>query len=88
MDFDIWTADGDLIVLVYIKEKNIVCVDKHFVLYRYTIVNKNGMVLQVIDLGGIITTIKVPDKNAKFDDVTLGFDDLKGMFYVIQSLFW
>src|SRR4029079_15838524 len=29
-------------------------------------------------LGGIVVSLKVPDKNGKFDDVVLGFNDLDG----------
>lgn len=33
------------------------------------------MEIQVINLGGIITSIKVPDKNGVIEDVVLGFDE-------------
>ena len=44
----------------------------------YTLHNKNGMEVQFISYGGIITAIKVPDKNGKTDNVVLGFSDLEG----------
>jgi aldose 1-epimerase len=44
---------------------------------RYTLVNKNGMVVKCIEYGAIITEIRVPDKNGKFADVALGFDKLE-----------
>jgi len=49
-------------------------------LYRYTLKNSNGMVVQVIELGATITSILVPDKHGKFDDVTTGFDTLAGEY--------
>lgn len=44
----------------------------------YTIRNDRGTTMHVIDYGGIITSIRVPDRNGKFDDVVLGFDSLSG----------
>jgi len=49
-------------------------------LYRYRLKNSNGMVVQVIELGATITSILVPDKHGKFDDVTTGFDTLAGEY--------
>lgn len=43
---------------------------------RYTLTNTKGMRVQVITYGGIITSIEVPDRNGKFQDVVLGFDNL------------
>ncbi len=44
---------------------------------RYTLVNaEGGMVVQIINLGGIITALKVADKHGGIDDVVLGFDSL------------
>lgn len=43
---------------------------------RYTLKNSNGVTIKIIDYGGIITSIEVPDKTGKFDDVTPGFDTL------------
>lgn len=45
---------------------------------KYTMTNANGMVVSVINYGGIITNLKVPDKNGKIEDVVLGFDSLEG----------
>lgn len=44
----------------------------------YTLTNPQGMEVRAITLGGIITSIRVPDKDGKFDDVALGFDSLDG----------
>lgn len=42
----------------------------------YTLKNKNGMSMQVINYGGIITTLSVPDKNGTIEDIVLGYDSL------------
>lgn len=44
----------------------------------YTLINKNGAWAKIINYGGIVTELHVPDKNGKFDDVVLGFDKLDG----------
>ncbi len=43
----------------------------------YTLTNKNGMKAKVLNYGGIITELDVPDKNGKLGDVVLGFDNLQ-----------
>lgn len=42
----------------------------------YTLKNKAGMEVKITNYGGIITSINVPDKAGKFDDVALGFNNL------------
>jgi len=44
----------------------------------YTITNSHGMEVRAINYGGIIVSLRVPDKNGKLDDVVLGFDTLDG----------
>jgi aldose 1-epimerase len=44
---------------------------------RFTLVNKNNVVLKCIEYGAIITEIRVPDKDGKIADVVLGFDKLE-----------
>jgi aldose 1-epimerase len=44
--------------------------------YRYTLKNKNGIEMQVINYGGIVTSLKVPDKNGHGEDIVLGYDSL------------
>ncbi len=45
---------------------------------EYTLENKNGMRVGVINYGGIITSIYAPDKDGQLADVVLGFDSLSG----------
>ncbi|HEY8513433.1 MAG TPA: aldose epimerase family protein [Cyclobacteriaceae bacterium] len=47
------------------------------VINQYTLVNQNGLQLQVINLGGTITSLKVPDREGKIEEVTLGCDSLQ-----------
>ena len=44
----------------------------------YTLTNPQGMEVRAITFGGIITSIRVPDRDGKLDDVVLGFDSLEG----------
>ncbi|HEV2320381.1 MAG TPA: aldose epimerase family protein [Verrucomicrobiae bacterium] len=44
----------------------------------YTLQNDNGMVVRILTYGGIIQTVKVPDKNGQMGDVALGYDTLDG----------
>lgn len=45
---------------------------------QYTLINKNNVVVKCIEYGAIVTEIRVPDRDGKFADVALGFDDLDG----------
>lgn len=42
----------------------------------YTLTNKNGMKACITNYGGIIQYLSAPDKNGKYEDVVLGYDDL------------
>ena len=42
----------------------------------FTMTNQSGASVSVIELGAIVTSIIVPDKNGNLADVTLGFDTL------------
>lgn len=41
---------------------------------QYTLTNHKGASVSVIDFGGIVTSIVVPDRDGKLADVNLGFD--------------
>jgi aldose 1-epimerase len=43
----------------------------------YTLTNTEGMEVRTITFGGIITSIRVPDKTGKLGDVALGFNSLE-----------
>ncbi|MCY0970443.1 aldose epimerase family protein [Chryseobacterium wangxinyae] len=40
---------------------------------KYTLTNKNGMKAEVINFGGIITSLTAPDREGKYEDIVLGF---------------
>jgi aldose 1-epimerase len=42
----------------------------------YTLTNKNGMVVKITNYGSRVTSVVVPDKTGKFENVVLGFDSL------------
>lgn len=43
---------------------------------QYTLTNARGASVSVINFGGILTNVCVPDRNGVLDDVVLGFDNL------------
>ncbi len=42
----------------------------------YTLRNSKGVEARIMTYGGIVTSLKVPDKNGQLGDVVLGFDNL------------
>ena len=46
--------------------------------YLFTLKNRNGVEVAVTNYGGTVVSLKVPDRNGKFADVVLGFDNLAG----------
>jgi aldose 1-epimerase len=44
--------------------------------YEYTLANARGVSVKIINYGGIITQLHVPDRGGQFADVVLGFDNL------------
>jgi len=42
----------------------------------YTLVNDNGLTVEITDFGGTIVSLKAPDRNGKLIDVVLGYDAL------------
>ena len=45
---------------------------------RFTLTNAKGLELKAMSYGGIITSLRVPDRDGKLDDIVLGFDSLEG----------
>ena len=43
---------------------------------EYALRNRHGLSTGIIDYGGIVRTLLVPDKSGQFDDIVLGFDEL------------
>ncbi len=43
----------------------------------YTLTNSHGLVCKIINYGGIITELHIPDRDGRLADVVLGFDQLQ-----------
>lgn len=44
----------------------------------YTLSNSRGAEARIMNYGGIVQSLRVPDRHGNFDDVVLGYDDLAG----------
>lgn len=44
----------------------------------YTLTNKNGMEARITNFGGILVSLKVPDRKGNLQDIVLGYDSLDG----------
>jgi len=53
----------------------------------FTLENSNGMVSQIINYGGRIVSLWIPDKNENFEDVVLGYDHLDGYLNTPANLY-
>jgi len=51
--------------------------------HAFTMRNARGIEMRVIDYGGIIVSLRTPDRTGNLADIVLGFDDLEG--YVKSS---
>lgn len=52
----------------------------------YTLRNKKGMEVTITNFGGIVVSLKVPDRAGKIEDVVLGYDSLDG--YLTNKAFF
>jgi aldose 1-epimerase len=48
---------------------------------EFTMVNRHGLELKVINYGCTITSLRVPDREGVFADIVLGYDDLEGYLH-------
>lgn len=64
-----------LFVLVANGQTNIGTVDGQPI-NLYTLTNRQGMEAKIINFGGIVMSLKVPDRSGKLADVVLGFNNL------------
>ena len=51
--------------------------------FLYTLTNGHGLEMKVTNYGGLITSLKTPDRNSVLEDIVLGYDSLAG--YLTQS---
>ena len=49
--------------------------------HRYTMRNENGMSVSILDFGGAIQQLLVPDQNGRFSDVVGGYDNITDYYY-------
>src|SRR5258708_15831327 len=47
----------------------------------YTLRNAHGLEARVITYGGIITSLRTPDRNGTFGDIVLGYDSLSNYLH-------
>jgi aldose 1-epimerase len=52
----------------------------------FTLTNSKGMEVSITNFGGIVVSLKVPDRSGKLDDVVLGYDQLDG--YLTNKAFF
>jgi aldose 1-epimerase len=52
----------------------------------YTLTNANGLKAEIINYGGIITSLMVPDRDGNLADIVLGYDSLKD--YLVNPTFF
>ena len=46
--------------------------------YQYTLTNGTGSSVKIINFGATVTTLEVPDRTGKIEDIVLGYDSLEG----------
>jgi aldose 1-epimerase len=46
--------------------------------YRYTIENKSGAKISILNYGGIIQSLYMPDRDGNLKDIVCGFDNIEG----------
>ena len=44
----------------------------------FTLTNSHGIEVRLTNYGGIITSLRTPDRSGRFDDIVLGYDSLSG----------
>ncbi len=44
----------------------------------FTLTNKNGLEAKITNFGGIVVSLKTPDRKGQLADIVLGYDDVKG----------
>ncbi len=60
-----------------VKKSNFGVTSEGDSVFAYTLKNANKVSMTVLNYGGVIQSIKTPDKNGKMGDVLLGFDNIK-----------
>ena len=55
------------------EQKKLPVSENHSKITSHTLKNANGVRVEILNLGGIIKSIKVPNKQGLLEDVVLGF---------------
>ena len=50
--------------------------------FRFTLKNKDNIEVNILNYGGVIKNIYMPDKDGKVVDIALGYDSLEGKHYI------
>jgi aldose 1-epimerase len=45
--------------------------------HLFTLTNQHGLVAEITDYGGVVVSLNVPDRDGKFENVVLGYDDFE-----------
>ncbi len=68
-----------------VKENNMMVSEREFgtmpdgqKITEYTVTNQHNIAFKLINYGGIITSLTVPDRNGNVADIVLGYDNLEG----------
>lgn len=56
--------------------------------FLYTLKNASGMTVTITNYGGTVTSITVPDRNNKFGDVVLGFENVEGYTQKLNTAYF
>lgn len=70
--------DTQIMKTTPIKSSYYATLDNGETVTEYTLSNNSGIEVSVISFGGIITSLKTPDKNGKQADIVLGYDSIEG----------
>jgi aldose 1-epimerase len=68
------------------RQENIGTMSDGRAVMAITLLNANKLQVQVISLGATLKSLQAPDRNGKFDDIVLGYSDLKG--YLTNSSYF
>ncbi|MGL5682989.1 MAG: aldose epimerase family protein [Marinifilaceae bacterium] len=60
-----------------INPKNFECLHNGKQISLHTLRNTNGLTMQITNYGARVVSLWVPDRNGKFDDIVLGYDNIE-----------
>ena len=70
------TRPSDAAAGTSVTQREFGCLADGRVVHEYTLDNGRGLTLSAINLGGIVTAIRAPDRNGRIDNVVLGLASL------------